>query len=158
MTNENIEITVAQIRDLAEILDLQKRAFVTEAEAHGNYDIEPLRQTYDSIVTDFASHTFLKAVCGGVIVGSVKYRAMNESVWVGRLIVDIARRGRGLGKRLLSEVERLNPDATRFVLFTAALSIHNIQLYESVGYRVTRQYIDEGQEGFPMVEMIKEKR
>lgn len=157
MTSENILITPARAEEAAEILDLQKRAFVTEALSHGNYDIEPLRQTLDGILADFATHTFLKATDdGGSIVGSVKYRAHDDRVWVGKLIVDIACRGRGLGRRLLAEVEALNPAARKFQLFTAASSDHNIRLYESVGYRVVREFRDPAQGGFAMVEMIKE--
>ncbi len=155
MKTEDIRISIAREEDAGEILDLQKRAFVTEAQAHGNYDIEPLRQTRESIVADFATHTFLKAVSGGKIVGSVKYRALENRVWLGKLIVDIDCRGRGLGRKLLSEVEALNPEAAEFQLFTAASSTHNIRLYESVGYRLTREYRDREQDGFPMVEMIK---
>ncbi len=164
----NEKITVAGTQDAAEILDLQKRAFVTEAQAHGNWEIEPLRQTLDAVVADFGSHTFLKAVDGGdggalgdgaigggAIVGSVKFRELDGCVWVGKLIVDIACRGRGLGRRLLAEVEALNPGAARFQLFTAASSDHNIRLYESVGYRVVREFRDPAQDGFTMVEMIK---
>ncbi len=155
MNIENIRIGVARAEDAGEILDLQKRAFVTEAQAHGNYDIEPLRQTRESILADFGTHTFLKAESGGRIVGSVKYSVPDDRVWVGKLIVDIDCRGRGLGRRLLAEVEALNPGASKFQLFTAASSVHNIRLYESVGYRLTREFRDEAQDGFPMVEMIK---
>ncbi len=156
MKDEEIEITPARVEDLGEILDLQKRAFVTEALAHGNYDIEPLKQTYEGILADFNSHKFLKAVRGGKIVGSVKYRALDDRVWLGKLIVDIECRGRGLGRRLLAEVEALNPGAGKFQLFTAASSTHNIRLYESAGYRLVREFPDAEQDGFFMVEMIKE--
>ncbi len=156
MKNAAIQIEPARLADAEDILQLQKQAFITEAEWHGNYDIEPLRQTVESLRADFDSYCFLKAVYDGRIVGSVKYRALNEGVWVGKLMVDTGHRGQGLGRRLLAEVERINPKATRFQLFTAASSHHNIRLYESVGYRVTREYADEAQDGFRMVEMIKE--
>jgi ribosomal protein S18 acetylase RimI-like enzyme len=153
--NENITISAAIKADLKEILHLQKQAFITEAELHGNYDIEPLRQTYESILSDFDPCRFLKAVSGGKIIGSVKYRALDDKVWIGKLMVDTGYRGRGLGKRLLAEVEKANPGAKKFQLFTAASSAHNIRLYESVGYSVCRHYQDDTQGGFLMVEMEK---
>ncbi len=158
MKDETIRISRARAEDLREILDLQRRAFETEAQAHGNYDIEPLRQSYDSILADFDTHAFLKAVHGEKIVGSVKCRALEGRVWIGKLIVEIAHRGKGLGKRLLAEAEALHPEAEKFQLITAASSTHNIRLYESVGYRVRRRYPDPAQDGFPMVEMVKANR
>ena len=155
MNMEEINISIARLEDLEEILRLQKHAFRTEAEAHGNYDIEPLKQTYESILSDFDTCVFLKAVYKGEIIGSVKYKALDDRVWLGKLIVNTSHRGRGLGKRLLAEVERNNPGAKKFQLFTAASSLHNIRLYESVGYRVCREYEDETQGGFLMVEMEK---
>ncbi len=155
MEKENINISAAGIADLEEILRLQKQAFITEAESHGNYDIEPLRQTYESILSDFDTCLFLKAVSGGKIIGSVKYKVLDDRVWIGKLIVDPGYRRRGLGRRLLAEVEKANPDAKKFQLFTAASSTHNIHLYESVGYKVCRQYQDDEQAGFLMVEMEK---
>lgn len=155
MNNKEIHISTACLEDLAEILHLQKQAFRTEAELHGNYDIEPLKQTYESILSDFTSYTFLKAVYEDKIIGSVKYKVLDDRVWIGKLIVDTGYRRQGLGRRLLKEVEKANPKAKKFQLFTAASSFHNICLYESVGYRICREYQDEAQGGFAMVEMVK---
>lgn len=152
----NVWIAKAGFEDLKEILALQKEAFRTEAELHGNYDIEPLKQTYESISRDFDTYTFLKVTFENRIIGSVKSRSDKGTVWVGKLIVSPAFRRKGLGKMLLAEVEKLHPDATRFLLFTAASSIQNIRLYESVGYKVTREFTDEKQAGLILVEMTKE--
>ncbi|MCD7977591.1 MAG: GNAT family N-acetyltransferase [Tannerellaceae bacterium] len=150
-----IHIQIACREDLEKILQLQKQAFITEAESHGNYDIEPLQQTYASILSDFSSYTFLKAVSNDIIIGSVKYSTLEDCVWIGKLIVHTDYRRRGLGKMLLLEVEQLNPEAKKFQLFTAASSTHNIRLYEKLGYRICREYEDQAQNGFLMVEMIK---
>jgi len=153
---DNITILQADREDLNKILELQKLAFVTEAESHGNYDIEPLKQSYESILSDFETHSFLKAMKGNEIVGSVKYRNIDYTVWVGKLIVNPNCRKQGLGKRLLLEVEKINSQAIKFQLFTAASSIHNIRLYESVGYKICNKYEDNTQSGLEMVEMIKD--
>ena len=155
MKRKDIYISTACLEDLEQILLLQKQAFVTEAESHGNYDIEPLKQTYESILSDFSSYTFLKAMSGNQLVGSVKYRVLDDRIWVGKLIVDIGFRRQGLGKKLLLEVEKANPEIKKFQLFTAASSTHNIRLYESVGYQICRQYQDDSQSGLLMVEMFK---
>jgi ribosomal protein S18 acetylase RimI-like enzyme len=153
--NENTYISTARLEDLDEIFRLQKRAFRTEAELHGNYAIEPLMQTYESILSDFTSYVFLKVVYERKIIGSVKYRDWDDRVEIGKLIVDTRHRRQGLGRKLLAEVENANLQAKRFHLFTAATSTHNIRLYESVGYQVCRQYQDHAQAGFLMVEMEK---
>lgn len=157
MENNNILIQKAGSGDLKEILALQKLAFQTEAEAHGNYDIQPLKQTYESICADFETYTFLKATVDDRIIGSVKSKMNDGIVWVGKLIVSPDFRRKGLGKQLLKEIEKLYPDAIRFQLFTAASSIHNIRLYESVGYKLIGEFTDNEQAGLILVEMAKEK-
>lgn len=151
----NIIVKQATLEDLSEILRVQKQAFKTEAELHGNYDIEPLNQTYDSILSDFDTYSFLKALHKDKIIGSVKYRVINETVWVGRLIVAANYRRQGLGKRLLLEVEKLNPEVTKFQLFAVASNNQYIRLYQSIGYEVFGKFIDKFQDGLELVEMIK---
>lgn len=157
MNTNNIIIEKACFNDLKEILSLQKLAFQTEAESHGNYDIEPLKQTYESICEDFATYTFLKITLDNRIIASVKSRINEGTVWVGKLIVSPDFRRKGLGKKLLHEVEKLYPEAERFQLFTAASSIHNIRLYESVGYKIIGEFTDDKQAELILVEMAKEK-
>lgn len=155
MNHEDLIIKKAEFSDLDEILHLQKKAFLTELEAHGNLNIEPLRQSYDSICEDFNQCIFLKALYKGRIIGSVKFKENEGTVWIGKLIVDQDYRGNGLGKRLLKEVELHFSSGVKFQLFTAASSIHNIRLYESVGYKILRKYTDLSQSGLEMVEMRK---
>ena len=62
----------ALFEDAKEILDLQKLAYVSEAEIYNDYSIAPLTQTLDQIQSDFESRLFLKASIDGRIVGSVR--------------------------------------------------------------------------------------
>jgi hypothetical protein len=49
----SVNIKKASIDDLEEILQLQKQAYISEAELYDDYDIKPLLQTLDDIKQDF---------------------------------------------------------------------------------------------------------
>lgn len=137
--NPAICIQKAQPSDAEEILALQKAAYLSEAEACGDYNIPPLLQTSASIAADFRSQLFLKAVAGDLIVGSVRALEQAGTCHIGRLIVHQAYRGQGLGKRLMAAIEREFPRASRFELFTGHRSLQNLALYEKLGYRAFRE-------------------
>ena len=50
----------ATVEDAVEILDLQKIAYVSEAEIYNDYAIQPLTQTIEEIIEEFNKRTFLK--------------------------------------------------------------------------------------------------
>jgi GNAT superfamily N-acetyltransferase len=71
------------------------------------------------------------AACGGY------GRLDDETAEVRRMFVDPAMRGRGLGRTVLAEIERLAADAgyTRIRLETGNLQHAAVALYERSGYR-----------------------
>ena len=151
------EITFARAaaEDMAEILELQKAAFRSEAELYNNFKIEPLIQTLESISSDFAEYVFLKAVFNDKIVGSVKARITPEGCWIGRLIVHPDFQNKGIGRRLMLEIEKQFNEVKSFLLCTGYKSFKNISLYESIGYKKADQTTDEGLPGIHLVKMIK---
>jgi ribosomal protein S18 acetylase RimI-like enzyme len=55
---------------------------------------------------------------------------------VGRLIVAPDLQGRGIGTRLIAELERrLGSEVARFEVFTGHRSARNLDLYRRLGYR-----------------------
>ena len=76
----------------------------------------------------------LKAVLDGEIIGSVRAYADGDTVYIGKLIVRPDHQGMGLGKRLLSEIER-ELSKKRYELFTSGKSERNLHLYEKAGYK-----------------------
>ncbi len=154
---EEIKISKAEYEELDAVLHLQKKAFLSEAELYNNYEIEPLLQTIDSIKADYKDHLFLKAVFRGNIVGSIKARDQNGYCWVGKLMVHPDFRGRGVGRKLMNEIETFFPSVTSFFLFTGSKSVKNIGLYESLGYRKKDEFYDDRNPGVVLIKMVKEK-
>lgn len=122
--------------DAAEILALQKLAYLSEAAIYQDHAIPPLTQTLEELVESFSRNTVLKAVEDGKIVGSVNGRLSKGRCLIGRLMVHPQGQGRGLGSALMLAIERAFPDATSFRLFTGARSESNIRLYRKLGYEI----------------------
>ena len=129
----------ATLKDAEEILALQKLAYQSEAALHGEYNIPPLTQTLEGLRTDFERQVFLKAIRQGRIVGSVRGYVSGDTCYVGRLIVHPDVQNRGLGTRLMAEIERTFCQAQRFELFTGHKSERNLYLYRKLGYRPFKQ-------------------
>ncbi len=131
-----VDIKKASIYDLEKILQLQKQAYLSEAELYNDYNIKPLIQTLDDIQQDFSKKVFLKAVVDDntTIVGSVRAYQQQDIVFVGRLAVDPKYQNKGIGAKLMILIEDLFESAKRFELFTGHKSIKNIYLYQKLGY------------------------
>jgi GNAT superfamily N-acetyltransferase len=129
-----IPIREAVPGDAAEILALQHLCYRSEAQLNGDFQIPPLLQDLAGMQADLAGQRVLKAVVDERIVGSVRACERDGTCHVGRLIVHPELQNRGLGTRLLGEIEACFPDATRFELFTGARSERNLYLYQKLGY------------------------
>lgn len=130
---EQFEIKKAVREDLQEILTLQYLSYQSEADLFGTQDIPPLKQTLEEVIEEYNNGTVLKIEHEDRIIGSVRVRCENGTVYIGKLMVHPAYRKRGLGKKLLHEVELLYPEY-RYELFTSTLSKDNLKLYENMEY------------------------
>ena len=135
MNTSEFPILQAEIEDAAEILDLQLRAYRSEAEIHDDYSIPPLHQSLAEVQAEFETRTFLKVVCGNQIIGSVRAHQQDGTCYIGKLIVEPAYQDQGLGTRLMGEIEARFSTARRYELFTGYKNEKNLYLYSKLGYR-----------------------
>lgn len=134
-----MKIVKADYKDLSEILKLQYLAYQSEAALFGTDDIPPLKETLEEVQEEYNSGVVLKMVSDDdSIIGSVRARENNGTVYIGKLMVHPNYRGRGYGTTLLNEIEKYFT-STRFELFTSTRSEDNIRLYEANGYKKFKQ-------------------
>ncbi|MCC8165599.1 MAG: GNAT family N-acetyltransferase [Planctomycetes bacterium] len=134
MDISELEILPAGEADLQAILDLQHRAYRSEAELLNDFSIPPLQDTLEDTRQDYSIGIILKAVTpDGEIIGSVRGHVEAATLCIGKLMVLPEYRGQGLGTRLLTTIEKYFP-VFRCELFTSSKSTRNMALYERLGY------------------------
>jgi len=131
-------IEKASVSDAEELLALQKLAYRGQAEIYNVFSIPPLIQTLESMKEDFKNQLFLKAFLDGRIIGSVRAYSKEETCHIGRLIVHPDYQNRGIGTRLMNDIERIFNGCKRFELFTGDRSERNLRLYQKLGYRILK--------------------
>ncbi len=135
-------IEEASEEDLTEILQLQKKAFEAVAIKENNFDIQPLKQTYEEIVLEFKKRKFLKYILNGSIIGSVRGHVDENNIcYVGKLIVHPDFQNAGIGTALMKELEKYFSTCSSFEIFTSQNSENTLFLYKKLGY--TEMYVKE---------------
>lgn len=128
-------IEKANVLDAEDILEVQKLAFICEAEIYNNYTIYPLVETIEEIKREFKNKVIFKAIVNDEIVGAIRALLKNETCYIGKLSVHPSFQKQGIGTKLIKKVEETFKDISRFELFTGNKSERNILLYEKLGYR-----------------------
>jgi ribosomal protein S18 acetylase RimI-like enzyme len=133
-----MEIKKATHEDLAEIFDLQKLAYQSEAQMLNDYSIQPLTQTLTEARDDLVKYdngVILKLIdTHDKIIGSVRAHEENGRVYVGKLIVHPDYQNKGLGTKLLDAIETFFENKI-FELYTTSKSERNLHLYKKIGYK-----------------------
>jgi ribosomal protein S18 acetylase RimI-like enzyme len=108
---------------------------------YDDFSIPPLTQTLENLQSEFKRKTILIATANGRIVGSVRAYQINHTCYVERLAVHPDFQKRGIGKRLMNQIEQDFGSANRFELFTGHKSEKNIRLYSKLGYKIFKQEV-----------------
>ncbi|MFE7594182.1 GNAT family N-acetyltransferase [Kitasatospora sp. NPDC057512] len=138
----SVIISAAEAEDAEQILKLQYLGYQPEAELYGDWAIEPLTQSLESLRAELSEQHFLVARLGDEVVGTVRGHVGADGVGrIGRLVVHPRMQRHGLGGRLLDALERRlaqDGQVSAYRLFTGHRSLGNLRLYARQGYRQTR--------------------
>ncbi len=147
-------VSRAAPQDLAEILSVQKQAFLPVAAQTNQFDIPPLKQTQEEIEAEFGKRVFLKYVLSGRIIGSVRAHLDNDGLCqIGKLVVLPEYQNQGIGKQLMQKIHETFPNCAGYELFTAEDNAVTVSFYKKLGYQPVRT---KTLDGIPMVFLRKE--
>ncbi|MBZ6230628.1 GNAT family N-acetyltransferase [Streptomyces olivaceus] len=153
----SVTISAATEEDVEQIFRLQYLCFQSEAALYGNYRIDPLVQSLDSVREEVVTDCVQVARLGEEVVGSVRGRVNEDgAAAIGKLCVHPRLQGHGIGARLLRAAESALADqrgAKRFRLHTGHRSEGNLGLYRRVGYETVGTV--RGADGVPMIILEK---
>lgn len=153
----SVTISAAAEQDAEQIFRLQYLCFQGEAALYGNYRIDPLVQTLDSVREEVTADCVYVARLGDEIVGSVHGRITEDgAAAIGKLCVHPRLQGHGIGARLLRSAEAAlagERGARTFRLHAGHRSESNLRLYSKVGYQ--RVGTSQGADGVPMIVLEK---
>jgi GNAT superfamily N-acetyltransferase len=149
------------VEDAGEVLTVQRAAYVTEAQAHDDLGLPPLRQSLTELATELADPGVLALgwrAESGRLLAAVRARTSPEAPQVaeiGRLTVVPDRQGQGLGSGLLATVEQQLPSTvSELRLFTGERSAGNLRLYARLGYTEIHRAMTES--GYALVYFRKD--
>jgi ribosomal protein S18 acetylase RimI-like enzyme len=129
-------ITRAVKEDLPIILDIQRKAFLEVAKTFHLQSMPQIEQTLESLTAEFKNHTILKASLVDTIVGSVRAYVEGDTCYISRLVVLPEYQNHGIGKALMSEIEKqFRNIVNRYELFTGSRDHRNQYLYNQLGYK-----------------------
>ncbi|MEV5320609.1 N-acetyltransferase [Streptomyces sp. NPDC052687] len=154
----SVIISEATEQDAEQIFKLQYLCFQSEAALYGNYRIDPLVQSLDSVRREVADDCVVVARLGDEVVGSVHGTVTEDgAAAIGKLCVHPRLQGHGIGARLLRAAESALVEqrgARKFRLSTGHRSESSLRLYRRVGYE--KVGTAEGADGIPMVVLEKQ--
>ncbi|MEV6027487.1 GNAT family N-acetyltransferase [Streptomyces sp. NPDC052036] len=154
----SVTISVATEQDAEQIFRLQYLCFQSEAALYGNYRIDPLVQSLDSVREEVASDCVFVARLGEEVVGFVRGSVTEDgAASIGKLCVHPRLQGHGIGARLLRAAEAALAEergATRFRLSAGHRSEGNLRLYRRLGYETAGT--SQGADGVPMIVLEKQ--
>ena len=134
----SVDVGPASPSDAAELLTLQRAAFVREIAAHGTDRFPALTEELEDVRRGLGEWTTVVARSGGRLVGAARGRLLPDgTTWeVGRVMVAPDLAGRGLGRVLLGEIEARAPEgANAFRLLVAVGAERTRRFYRRAGYR-----------------------
>jgi len=116
-----------------QIVDLQKKSYLIEAELINFYDIPPLKDTIDTIIQ--CDEVFYGYYTEDVLAGLISYKLEEDLVDIYRVAVHPEYFRRGIAKQLIQFIEDVNKGIEKIIVSTGLKNRPAVSLYLKLGFR-----------------------
>ncbi|MBQ7109363.1 MAG: GNAT family N-acetyltransferase [Clostridia bacterium] len=151
------EVKVATEEDIPAIHKITRHAFIKYCEDAGlDFDIAALTETYDDIRADIETKNVFVVRIDDEPVGAVRVELQeNNQAYLSRFAVDDSHRNSGIGKILMSVVDKImkQNNVKLLRLHTCSKVTALIRFYYGRGFYISS--VDYSR-GYPRAELIKE--
>ncbi|MGG0718102.1 GNAT family N-acetyltransferase [Robertmurraya massiliosenegalensis] len=133
------------------VLELQKQSYQVEAELIGSYEIPPLKEALEQLVS--SDELFIGYFIEGRLVGVLSYKVIKGVIDLHRVMVHPSYFRKGIAKSMVKHVEKQYEDALFMIVSTGAKNLPAIEFYKRLGF----EKIDENVYGQIVVTNFKKK-
>lgn len=151
------EVKRATNDDIPAIIKITKDAFLKYCEMAGlDYNIEALQETFEDVKHDIATKEVYVVFIDDEPVGAVRIEILdNHEAYLSRFAVKSTQRNNGIGKILMSVVDKVmkENDVHILRLHTGSHVTPLIRFYYGRGFYITSV---EDSRGYPRAELVKD--
>ena len=126
------EIRLAHIIAAAEVLELQRKSYIIEAELIGTTEIPPLTETFEQLQN--CGETFIGYYKENKLAGAISYKREAGTLDIHRVMVHPDFFRRGIAAKLIAHIESIEKAATKVIVSTGAANLPAVRLYEKLGF------------------------
>ncbi len=116
-----------------QIVDLQKRSYIVEAELIGFYDIPPLKDTIDTIIK--CDEIFYGYYVEDMLAGLISYKLEEELLDIYRVAVRPEYFRKGIARQMIEFIEDMNRGIKRIIVSTGLKNQPAVSLYLKLGFK-----------------------
>lgn len=120
-----------------QIVDLQKQAYILEAELIDFYDIPPLKDTIDTLKQ--CDEIFYGYYADDVLAGLISYKLEEEVLDIYRVAVRPEYFRRGIARQMIEFVGSINNGIKRIIVSTGLKNQPAVSLYLRLGFKKVRE-------------------
>ncbi len=130
-------------RTAEQIVDLQKKSYIIEAELIGFYNIPPLKDTVDTIIQ--CDEVFYGYYTEDVLAGLISYKLEDDLLDIYRVAVHPEYFRKGIAGQLVQFIEEMNKGIKRIIVSTGLKNKPAVSLYLKLGFsKVSEVEVAEG--------------